>query len=236
VPRTDTSGGGSGGSTGGTGRRPEPVGNVSSPGVFDRSRRGKPPTPTADRGDARGSPASTRPSQTAISTNSGSTASFRLINVQPRRSPSDSPRTAVYGTVRTVVWGDRARKGPDLPDGSRCRGWVYPLPFVSCLMGKLGLPGRSSKPLKRASKWPGFRLRLRLRRDESPSATPWQLFFETWFRRKAGGGGGNRTHVRGTSIAGFSVCSRLKKSRPTVSQQATFRTASPKNLDHRLRA
>ena len=27
--------------------------------------------------------------------------------------------------------------------------------------------------------------------------------------RSTGGGGGNRTHVRGTSIAGFSVCSRL---------------------------
>ena len=31
-------------------------------------------------------------------------------------SPYDSPRTAVYGTVRTVVWEERVRKDPVLPD------------------------------------------------------------------------------------------------------------------------
>ncbi len=30
-----------------------------------------------------------------------------------------------------------------------------------------------------------------------------------WLTTKPGGGGGNRTHVRGTPVAGFSVCSRL---------------------------
>jgi len=61
-------------------------------------------------------------------------------------------------------------------------------------------------------------------------------FFETKFRRIAGGGGGNRTHVRGTSIAGFSVCSRLLNlARRSVSWRPSTR-ASPKNLGHRLRA
>jgi len=61
-------------------------------------------------------------------------------------------------------------------------------------------------------------------------------FFETWFRRIAGGGGGNRTHVRGTSIAGFSVCSRLLHlARWSVSWRPSTRT-SPKNLGHRVRA
>ena len=112
MPRTDTSGGGSGGCTGGTGRRLGPVGNDSSSWVFDRIRRGKPPTPIADPGGALGSPGSTKPSQTAISTNLGFSAFFRPI----KGPPSDSLRTAVYGTVRTVVWGERARKGPVLPD------------------------------------------------------------------------------------------------------------------------
>ena len=31
-------------------------------------------------------------------------------------SPYDSLRTAVYGTVRTVVWEERVRKDPVLPD------------------------------------------------------------------------------------------------------------------------
>ena len=31
-------------------------------------------------------------------------------------SPYDSPRTAVYGTVRTVVWEERVRKDPVLPN------------------------------------------------------------------------------------------------------------------------
>ena len=34
-----------------------------------------------------------------------------------------------------------------------------------------------------------------------------------------GGGGGNRTHVRGTPIAGFSVCSRRFKSHPVVGRR-----------------
>jgi len=43
-----------------------------------------------------------------------------------------------------------------------------------------------------------------------------------------GGGGGNRTHVRGTPIAGFSVCSRRFKSHPVVGRPATYCGASPK--------
>jgi len=62
------------------------------------------------------------------------------------------------------------------------------------------------------------------------------FFFRSLLRKKNGGGGGNRTHVRGTSIAGFSVCSRLLNlARWSVSWRPSTRT-SPKNLGHRLRA
>ncbi len=45
-------------------------------------------------------------------------------------------------------------------------------------------------------------------------------------RQEFGGGGGNRTHVRGTSIAGFSVCSRLFHLIPrSVSWQPSARPA-----------
>ena len=41
--------------------------------------------------------------------------------------PSDLPRTAVYGSVRTVVWEDRVRKGPVLPDKEKPpKLWMRP--------------------------------------------------------------------------------------------------------------
>ncbi len=83
----------------------------------DRTKLVKPPTPVAAHGDARESQGSTKPSQTAISTSSGSIAfSRRTKSEEPWQPPSDLPRTAVYGSVRTVVWEDRVRKDPVLPD------------------------------------------------------------------------------------------------------------------------
>ena len=63
----------------------------------------------------------------------------------------------------------------------------------------LGLPGRSSRPAIAYPDWPGFAFSYAVAGS----------VLDQWSRTKPGGGGGNRTHVRGTSIAGFSVCSRL---------------------------
>ena len=51
-----------------------------------------------------------------------------------------------------------------------------------------------------------------------------------------GGGGGNRTHVRGTPVAGFSVCSRRFNLTPPAIVRRTPSGPSPKNLGHRVRA
>ena len=91
-------------------------------------------------------------------------------------------RRALIGLVRLRLWLSR--------DTVRS----------NCARPSSGLPRRSFRPAS------GVKVVVRLR----PAGYAGTGFVpDQWSKTKPGGGGGNRTHVRGTSIAGFSVCSRL---------------------------
>jgi len=112
--------------------------------------------------------------------------------------------------------------------------WATPgqAPFETTFKRSKGLPGRSSKRsferslveavgIDHAEGREQPKVRFPEPEPETRKAARMGGAFED-----SGGGGGNRTHVRGTSIAGFSVCSRLFYLAPwSVSWQPSARPA-----------
>jgi len=146
----------------------------------------------------------------------------------PGRSFRPSTGVSGYARLRFQLRRGRLRSLPMVENEAWWRRWESVLgerqPLMTGAAGRMvgggvrSSAGSDETPRPKAASNPRGDSRSRNQKRESPPEGGEFVSF--------GGGGGNRTHVRGTSIAGFSVCSRLFYLAPwSVSWQPSARPA-----------